>query len=578
MKSAVLDTTAPAPDTTLATPVTPLTYSPEQAAWAAAFEAHRIACRHSTEAYRKRVGAWRTSAAGRLSPDHPLMIAEKAAEDAERMTMDAMMVTPALDPHAFLQKLDHGRAWLDDCLNLDVPADRKAFEEAAPDRWPGSAEVAAIKTDLRAAMQGAALSPIAPRLIALAAMTVCDDVIGETFDPSRPDHVERAVERFAAGHYDATGPVYLASLYIDALAIDGEPTDELLRPTADCRQTGVLGLWDAHSLRLLSKSAGTPDLEPTGAAEAARIDAMACSYVARIEAAPITTTGEAIFKVHWLKRAFEEGETGNEEKLLDQLAEFLGGHPDLTHPDAELLALSVELDRRWRIEEQQNEPGNTWTDEQADAATEHTGEIAHRIHNIVPRTVAGWRVRAQAIAWQASCSDEPMSPALASGHFHNDATSAAKLVDDLRALPRSAPAPHPDAELLAVVEAYRRAENIADHIGGNAMGGQPKGKAKEIYHAATAEVDRLRERSFALRATTLDGYRAKALMAQSWLITDGFEDFDSIPERLHRSLIADLTGCPTTPAEMDNFHWQQANGWTPPEGFVVEGLEGWAGE
>ena len=164
-----------------------------------------------------------------------------------------------------------------------------------------------------------------------------------------------------------------------------------------------------------------------------------------------------------------------------------------------------ELERRWAIELQQNEPGNTWTDEQADAACAYTGEIAQRIHSIVPKTAEGWRVRAQAVAWQRLTKlDAPFSEPVPASYGYNDTRAAEKLVDDLRGVattPAPAfPAPHPDQELLDVVEAYRKANNIVDHIFQKAPRGDPKGKALVISKAANADVIRHREQALKLYA------------------------------------------------------------------------------
>lgn len=82
--------------------------------------------------------------------------------------------------------------------------------------------------------------------------------------------------------------------------------------------------------------------------------------------------------------------------------------PPAPDPDAELLALGPEFESRWAEELvvshrcanlSLRDSQVAALDRELDAATERTGEIAHRIARMPAQTLAGFRLKARAIAW-----------------------------------------------------------------------------------------------------------------------------------------------------------------------------------
>lgn len=84
--------------------------------------------------------------------------------------------------------------------------------------------------------------------------------------------------------------------------------------------------------------------------------------------------------------------------LARSLTNELAAHPRASHPDAHLLRLGEELERRW-LEEEALEAIKDSTDEQRDVVCDFTGLVAHQIASTPAKTLDGMKVKARAIAW-----------------------------------------------------------------------------------------------------------------------------------------------------------------------------------
>lgn len=169
-----------------------------------------------------------------------------------------------------------------------------------------------------------------------------------------------------------------------------------------------------------------------------------------IRSEPCTSSASAVVKLEAVLEGVTTGAMGDDDATLRQVIDYLRGR--VVHPDAELLALGEELERRWMAERLRDQDGVT--DAELEAVVEHTGEIAHRIHAITPHTLDGFRVRARAVAWHGHAFDERFSFSVGSEDPSTDTGQAARLVNALIDYPQASPPAEGGAtcETLAPIE------------------------------------------------------------------------------------------------------------------------------
>lgn len=220
--------------------------------------------------------------------------------------------------------------------------------------------------------------------------------------------------------------------------------------------------------------------------------------------------------------------------------------------DAELLALGAELERRWAIEHQRSNVEGDLSDEELDAVCDYTGEIARQIEEAHATTLAGYRVKARAIAWRLSCIDEPIDTVQPAG------PEAAQLINDLMGQPRWTS----DGELLRLGERYKKMYREEYLLTGHLVPGRyPEAavRAKILDEGLRS----IRERAYSLRATTPEARRVKAIMALDWAPTEDFDDFKDEAHVLARSLIADVLDLPTNIRDGRRDEFWKAEGYWP---------------
>lgn len=183
----------------------------------------------------------------------------------------------------------------------------------------------------------------------------------------------------------------------------------------------------------LSLDEHTPEGPDSDQAKAAVDLAREDFYEAFDAAISFPTNNPAHLKV---KKAMLIARSYDLERALDLLIPECGPLPTpagpwsgIEGPDAELMRLGADLEVRWAAEAALND--TTHSDEEFEAAVEHTGEIAHRIHAFAPTTLEGFRVSARAVAWHAGAFDRTIA------EDHTAASSfslqAARLIDALTA-------------------------------------------------------------------------------------------------------------------------------------------------
>lgn len=136
--------------------------------------------------------------------------------------------------------------------------------------------------------------------------------------------------------------------------------------------------------------------EVTDADEQALADASAASHAAYAAVCDFTPRTLADLDAKLTVMRHHNAGFGLEQELAGLQDDVLGliDPPVRADPDAELLELGEELERRWTAE---NAPD--LSDEAADQTVEHSGEIARKIMDTPAQTAAGYRVKARAIAW-----------------------------------------------------------------------------------------------------------------------------------------------------------------------------------
>lgn len=163
-------------------------------------------------------------------------------------------------------------------------------------------------------------------------------------------------------------------------------------------------------------------------------------------------------------------------------------HPDAhdaaPHPDAELLALGAEFERRW--EAQRALPSEAF-DAEYDALQNRTSEIGDQIRRVRATTLDGLRVKARvAQECQTDTLSEPFE--ISTGDYLSDNSVAESIVNDLLGLPPRE-APERDAEARAEYEAVSRLRGMRAPCDMNSPAARAWYAARDRYFAAQAASD-----------------------------------------------------------------------------------------
>lgn len=241
--------------------------------------------------------------------------AEKAADQRYRDAEDALMLAEAPDWRAWVVQFQVAREHHDDLLNpLDV---RNRKEKRLEKEFPGSLLAADIVTYALAAHAGVfnqspylssqSLAEI-PRLVAKLIHKVSD--ISELMDGEIDARLLRSC-RGAFGEYGLIlayrGAVRLAerATRVEHLASLSEMLDRSDQ------------LFDA----------ATHLSDETHSDVIGALDNEGQAFHEAFINGPISSTGDALAKLRWLKRGFTAGKTGNELTVLEQFVTFLGADP-----------------------------------------------------------------------------------------------------------------------------------------------------------------------------------------------------------------------------------------------------------
>ena len=239
------------------------------------------------------------------------------------------------------------------------------------------------------------------------------------------------------------------------------------------------------------------------------------------------------------------------------------GQPTPNHPDAAILALGEHLsayrarcddeDRRVAVLDEQDTPAAR---EEAsrimDASSEHTHvyhQILNGLRDTPAQTLDGMAVKAIAVAdWMGAADDVPSSG--------EDGRVAWSLAHDVLRMRDGQISPtvsaSPDADLIALCDDVVRIEQeVRDRF---PSGGNPSDETIEAFcHPRWKERDRLVKRMGRLRATTPEGFaaRARATVAVNQEHDNAYDAEGTVPHTLIMQLLADFPAvAPSHDAEL----------------------------